>query len=306
MDPSTTSTNGSSSPRSALKNHSRKSSAPPFGPHSKSIRGQCTAIFGSPGSAPSAISSMLGCVAAVSATESPSQLRPALIHKTWIKVSSALTAASVGICHSFLDPGWGPQSPHWTSAYEKRTLVLGLLRCVCLVNGSSRQVSVCRSAYLRIDPVVPFLNAFTCCRGQRQNIDVWVNRLCVAATFFKIEVHIAKQVDLVDDDQSRCGEHVWVLQRFVGALGHRDDDDFAVLAEVEHSRAYQIADVLDEQQRARLGFERVQRAVHHVGVEVAAGAGVDLNGPGARGADPLGVEQCLLIALDDDDRPVRR
>ena len=76
IEPSTTSTNGSSSPRSALKNHSRKSSAPPVGPHSKSISGQCTAIWGSPGSAPSAISSMLGWVAAVSATESPSQLRP--------------------------------------------------------------------------------------------------------------------------------------------------------------------------------------------------------------------------------------
>ena len=58
------STNGSSSPRSALKNHSRKSSAPPSGPHSKSISGQWTAIFGRPGRAPSAISSMLGCVAA--------------------------------------------------------------------------------------------------------------------------------------------------------------------------------------------------------------------------------------------------
>src|SRR5271168_2132972 len=97
IEPSTTSTNGSSSPRSALKNHSRKSSAPPVGPHSKSISGQCTAILGSPGRAPSAISSTLGWVAAVSATESPSQLRPALIHRTWINVSSALTAASVGI-----------------------------------------------------------------------------------------------------------------------------------------------------------------------------------------------------------------
>jgi hypothetical protein len=36
-------------------------------------------------------------VAAVNATESPSQLRPALIHRTWINVSSALTAASVGM-----------------------------------------------------------------------------------------------------------------------------------------------------------------------------------------------------------------
>src|SRR3954449_13156661 len=105
MDPSTTRTNGSNSPRSALKNHSRKSSAPPLGPHSKSIRGQWTAILGSPGRAPSAISSMLGWVAAVNATESPSQLNPALIQRTWINASSALTAASLGMRHSFLGPG---------------------------------------------------------------------------------------------------------------------------------------------------------------------------------------------------------
>lgn len=42
MDPSTTSTKGSISPRSPLKNHSMKVSAPPTGPHSKSIRGQWT------------------------------------------------------------------------------------------------------------------------------------------------------------------------------------------------------------------------------------------------------------------------
>src|SRR5262249_27768850 len=36
-----------------------------------------------------AISSILGCVAAVSATESPSQLNPALIHRMWTTGSSA-------------------------------------------------------------------------------------------------------------------------------------------------------------------------------------------------------------------------
>ena len=50
-----------------------KVSAPLSGPDSKSISGQWTATLGSPGSAPSAISSMLGWVAAVRATESPSQ-----------------------------------------------------------------------------------------------------------------------------------------------------------------------------------------------------------------------------------------
>src|SRR6185369_12568397 len=68
-------------------NVSAPGSPRPPGPHSKSISGQCTAILGSPGSAPSAISSMLGWVAAVNATESPSQLRPPLIHRTWMSVS---------------------------------------------------------------------------------------------------------------------------------------------------------------------------------------------------------------------------
>src|ERR1700730_12401825 len=89
-----TKTNGSSSPRSALKNHSMKSSAPPTGPFSKSISGQWTAIFGSPGSAPRAISSMLGWVAAVRATESPSQLSPALIQSTRMTVSSSAVATA--------------------------------------------------------------------------------------------------------------------------------------------------------------------------------------------------------------------
>ena len=72
---------GPSSPRSALKNHSRKSSAPTLGPHSS--RSVASARRYSAGAAArEAISSMLGWVAAVSATESLVALRPALIHKT--------------------------------------------------------------------------------------------------------------------------------------------------------------------------------------------------------------------------------
>ena len=52
------------------------------------------------------------------------------------------------------------------------------------------------------------------------------------------------------------------------------------------------------------GSQRVKCAVHHVGVEVAAGAGVDLHRAGARRPNSLGVEQCLLIALDDGDRAI--
>src|SRR3984957_950629 len=135
IEPSTTSTNGSSSPRSAFQNHSRKSSAPPAGPHSKSIRGQCTATFGSPGSAPSAISSILGWVAAVSATESPSQLRPALIHRTCINVSSALTAASVGMLQ-LSGAGWSPCAAGVDLRPTCAALFLGLRLPGTVVNGS--------------------------------------------------------------------------------------------------------------------------------------------------------------------------
>jgi hypothetical protein len=41
-----------------------------------------------------AISSMLGWVAAVSATESPSQLRPALIQRTWTSGSAAASVSA--------------------------------------------------------------------------------------------------------------------------------------------------------------------------------------------------------------------
>src|SRR3954453_7027040 len=48
---------------------------------------------------------MLGWVAPVNATESPSQLRPALIHRTWIRVSSAFLAASLSMLAAFRDLG---------------------------------------------------------------------------------------------------------------------------------------------------------------------------------------------------------
>src|SRR5215469_2847453 len=66
------------------------------------MSGQCTAIFGSPGSAPRAISSMLGWVAAVSATESPSQPRPPFIQRMCTNGSSVVVMGGhllgVGLC----------------------------------------------------------------------------------------------------------------------------------------------------------------------------------------------------------------
>src|ERR1700688_3979837 len=76
MEPSTTSTKGSSLPSSAKYQYFMKSS-----PTSYASTGLCKCTFGSPGIAPNKTSSMLGWVAAVIETESPSQPRPAVIQR---------------------------------------------------------------------------------------------------------------------------------------------------------------------------------------------------------------------------------
>ena len=237
MDPSTTRTNGSSSPRSALKNHARKSSAPPVGPHSKSMRGQWTAILGRPGSAPSAISSMLGCVAAVSATESPSQLKPALIHRTWIKASSALTAASLGICHSFLGAGLGPPwsggkapnvaldaAPASTALVSRFTP--GRMSCqrILVTYSCLPERSIHRYQFSIPSPVLA------------DSGKISAVGLIDLANFSKVsrsKSTCGSRSILLMHDQARGGKHMGILQRLIGALGHRDDDQFAGLTEVE-------------------------------------------------------------------------
>src|SRR5215211_1682320 len=73
IEPSITSTNGaSSSSLTASRNGLRNSSPPSVGESTLLWRW----TLGRPGIAPSTTSSMLGCPAAVTATESPSQLMP--------------------------------------------------------------------------------------------------------------------------------------------------------------------------------------------------------------------------------------
>src|SRR5271156_4500711 len=76
MDPSTTKTKGLSLPSAARYQYFRNSS-----PFSYARTGLCKWTLGSPGIAPRITSAMLGCVAAVIETESPSQPRPAVIQR---------------------------------------------------------------------------------------------------------------------------------------------------------------------------------------------------------------------------------
>src|SRR3954452_15113163 len=89
-----TSTNGaSSSSRTAWRNGSRNSSPPSVGESTL----LCRFTFGMPGIAPSSTSSMPGWPAAVTETETPSQLIPSEIHSMWTS-STPAGASSTAMC----------------------------------------------------------------------------------------------------------------------------------------------------------------------------------------------------------------
>src|SRR6188472_4094122 len=96
-----TSTNGfAASPRAAARNGVRNSSPPSVGESTLLWR----LTFGIPGIAPSSTSSMPGWPAAVTDTESPSQLMPSEIHRMWTSSTpAAMGSAVIGDPLLFLD-----------------------------------------------------------------------------------------------------------------------------------------------------------------------------------------------------------
>ena len=74
------------------------------------------------------------------------------------------------------------------------------------------------------------------------------------------------------------------------------------LPEIEGSRADKVPHILDEDDRAPGQIKIIHGVADHVGVEMAALPGVDLNGGHAAGTNALGIAGRCLIALDDADR----
>ncbi len=138
-----------------------------------------------------------------------------------------------------------------------------------------------------------------------------------------------QQVDFVEHHERSRRKHVGVFQRFVVALGHRQNDHLGRLAQVPKGGAHKVAHVFNEQQAGRLrGFCAVlgvagavlvvvlvlvlvvvagavivavqlrKSSGDHGRVQVATFAGVDLNHRGTGGADALGVKTGLLVALN--------
>jgi len=72
---------------------------------------------------------------------------------------------------------------------------------------------------------------------------------------------------------------------FVLAFGHRQYRHLVRFAQIEGCRTDQVADVLDQQQAVVGQCEFLHRVSNHVGIEMAALAGIDLNCGHAGGAE---------------------
>jgi len=92
---------------------------------------------------------------------------------------------------------------------------------------------------------------------------------------------------------------VGVLGRLVGALGDRGEHNPLRLAQVEQGRADQVAHVFDHHHGAYGRVERAKRLTDHGRIQVAARAGVHLDDLAASRPDAVGVQQGLLVTLDD-------
>ncbi len=139
-------------------------------------------------------------------------------------------------------------------------------------------------------------------RRDPQRVETRTHAARIADRRVRVELHVRQEIDLVQDEQVRRMEHVRILERLVLAFGDREDHDLVRFAQIERGGADEIADVFDQQQAAVDRLQRRQRMAHHVRVEVAAPAGVDLHGGSAGRADAIGVERGLLVALDHRNR----
>ena len=134
----------------------------------------------------------------------------------------------------------------------------------------------------RLDPGEPGRHSLAGARRDGEDLQAGIDPQRIRHAGGDVELEMRQQVALVQQHEVGGGEHVGILQRLVLAFGDRQHHHLVRLAEVEGGRADQVADILDEQQAARRGGELVERMADHVGVEMAALAGVDLHGGGRR------------------------
>jgi hypothetical protein len=82
---------------------------------------------------------------------------------------------------------------------------------------------------LHVGSVVPGHKSLSRSRGETIGGDVRVDGQGVFDRLVNIEVEMRQEIDLVDDHDAACAEHVRIFERLVFAFSHRKDGDLRLL-----------------------------------------------------------------------------
>lgn len=151
-------------------------------------------------------------------------------------------------------------------------------------------------------PAVPLVDALAVAHRQSYRLDCWIDCTCIGQCDIHIKIDIGQEVGLADDHKVGRLEHVRIFERFVLALGYRQNDNLCLLAEVEQRGADEIPDIFDQHHRAAGRPQLLESLRDHVSLKVASRPSVDLNRRCPGGANAFAVIGGGLIAFDDEDR----
>ena len=81
-----------------------------------------------------------------------------------------------------------------------------------------------------------------------------------------------------------------IFQRLIVTFGRANDNDFLCFAQVEHGRTNKVADVLYKKYRVIGRRQMFDSVVHHIGFQMAAGPGVDLENGNIQCGNAVGID----------------
>lgn len=148
-------------------------------------------------------------------------------------------------------------------------------------------------------PLVPSLHAVAVPGGYLEDNDSGVYPARVFPALFKIKIGVRQQIGFVEQHDGGVMEHLRVFERFILTFGDGEDDHLVVLTKVKGGRADQVADIFYHQQIQVVEVKIIGAVHYHVGIQMAAGTGVDLAYRYSGRGDAPGIVVGLLVPLDD-------
>ena len=153
------------------------------------------------------------------------------------------------------------------------------------------------------EPIAPGIHALALARAHGKPRRLRIEVIECLSIPIHVKIESRGHVDLIEQLCAGVLEDARVLDGLVVALGHRENHDGQVLAQVKVDRADQVAHIFDKDDvdvlQADGLVERIDSLHNHVALEVAQAARVDLDGGHAGFLHGDGVDVRGDIALDN-------